>query len=182
MEETGDEDQMDTMMAQPTPEGKPSFRRSTQWCRSRASSRAAGLFPYTRQERCHHGFMDDFCGTPPDKASYKVKLDDSDFESALLKENSVGDGDPKKNHSLDIKKRIKHMMSIHQWTEILKPSGQRVKCQVCKRKKLVQVSFHPRQAASVRNCCEGNFSAGIELLVSYCACQLITFCLISKYF
>ena len=30
--------------------------------------------------------------------------------------------------------------------------------------------------------CEGNFSAGIELLVSYCACQLITFCLISKYF
>jgi hypothetical protein len=30
--------------------------------------------------------MDDFCGTPPDKASYKVKPDDSDFESALLKE------------------------------------------------------------------------------------------------
>ncbi|CAD6209305.1 unnamed protein product [Miscanthus lutarioriparius] len=157
MEETGDavldEDQMDTMMAQPTPEGKflrnvglPRLLawagekvsaglkttvavRCTQWCRSRASSRAAGLFPYTRQEKCHHGFMDDFCGTTPDKVSYKVKLDDSDFESALLKENSVGDGDPKKNHSLDIKKRIKHMMSIHQWTEMLKPSGQRVKCQ-----------------------------------------------------
>ena len=30
--------------------------------------------------------MDDFCGTTPDKVSYKVKLDDSDFESALLKE------------------------------------------------------------------------------------------------
>lgn len=46
-------------------------------------------------------------------------------------ENSLGDLDPKKNHSLDIiKKRRKHMMSIHQRTEMLKPSGQCVNCEV----------------------------------------------------
>ena len=29
---------------------------------------------------------DDFCDTPPARASYTIRLDDSDFKSALLKE------------------------------------------------------------------------------------------------
>ncbi|CAD6225684.1 unnamed protein product [Miscanthus lutarioriparius] len=38
------------------------------------------------EDRVFQELPDDFCYTPPARASYTVRLDDSDFESVLLKE------------------------------------------------------------------------------------------------
>ncbi|ONM04806.1 zinc finger (C3HC4-type RING finger) family protein / BRCT domain-containing protein [Zea mays] len=76
-------------------------------------SRTQGKKSAIMEDRVFQELPDDFWDTPLARTSYKVKFDDSDsdFESALLKENSVGDGDSKKNRSSDVKKRkrMKHV-------------------------------------------------------------------------
>ncbi|CAD6265493.1 unnamed protein product [Miscanthus lutarioriparius] len=83
--------------------------------RSRTQSKKNAII----EDRVFQELPDDFWDTPPARASYKVKLDgsDSDFESALLKENSVIDGYSKKNHPSDIKKRRKRMKHANTSTD-----------------------------------------------------------------
>lgn len=62
------------------------------------------------EDRVFQELPDDFWDTPRARASYKVKLDDSDsdFESALLEQ---------KNHSPDVKKRRKRMKHVNTSTD-----------------------------------------------------------------
>ncbi|KAJ1268406.1 hypothetical protein BS78_07G132300 [Paspalum vaginatum] len=80
-----------------------------------AHPRARGKKNAVMEDRVFQELPDDFCITPQARASYTVKLDDSDsdFESTLLKENFVGDGDSKKNDSKDVKARRKRLKRVN---------------------------------------------------------------------
>jgi len=51
-----------------------------------ARSRTQGKKKAVMEDRVFHELPDDFWDTPPARASYTIRLDDSDFKSALLKE------------------------------------------------------------------------------------------------